>query len=444
MASSEARPVTISSLELENVKRVRAVALEPRPTGLTVIGGRNAQGKTSVLDAICWALGGKRYEPDAPRRDGSVRDPSLRVVMSNGIVAERGGKSGTLKVTDPSGARAGQALLDSFVEQLALDLPKFMQASDKEKALALLRIIGVEDRLADLDRRESELCQRRLAVGQIERQRRGAAETMPRYPDAPTEEVDIADLAEQQREAMARNAENERRRYELSRLAADADELQREIERMGRELEARRERHAATLEMLGRLSVEADAMADADVSGIADAIESAQETNARVRANEAADAALAAAEESRAEYESLSEQIDGVRAERMGLLRSVDMPLEGLEVVDGLLAYGGHLWGDMSGAEQLMVATAIVRRLKPECGFVLVDKLEQFDTQALAEFGAWCEGEGLQVIGTRVSTGDECSVIIEDGLVAQAGGSVSAGEAGASRPAFVPNEGGAF
>lgn len=69
----------------------------------------------------------------------------------------------------------------------------------------------------------------------------------------------------------------------------------------------------------------------------------------------------------------------------------------------------------MSGSEQLKVATAIVRRLKPECGFVLVDKLEQMDLQTLAEFGAWAESEGLQVIGTRVSTGGECSLVIEDG-----------------------------
>ncbi len=71
----------------------------------------------------------------------------------------------------------------------------------------------------------------------------------------------------------------------------------------------------------------------------------------------------------------------------------------------------------MSGSEQLKVATAIVRKLNPECGFVLMDKLEQMDAKTLAEFGAWLEQEGLQVIATRVSTGGECSIIINDGYV---------------------------
>ena len=71
----------------------------------------------------------------------------------------------------------------------------------------------------------------------------------------------------------------------------------------------------------------------------------------------------------------------------------------------------------MSGSDQLKVATAIVRKLNSNCGFVLLDKLEQMDQESLKEFGDWLEAEGLQAIATRVSTGEECSIIIEDGYV---------------------------
>lgn len=56
----------IHSLSIENTKRVKAVTLEPNTDGLTVIGGRNGQGKTSVLDAIAWALGGDRLRRRTP------------------------------------------------------------------------------------------------------------------------------------------------------------------------------------------------------------------------------------------------------------------------------------------------------------------------------------------------------------------------------------------
>lgn len=101
----------------------------------------------------------------------------------------------------------------------------------------------------------------------------------------------------------------------------------------------------------------------------------------------------------------------------MKLLDNADMPLPGLSVQDGEITYKGQKWDNMSGSEQLRVATAIVRKLNPACGFVLLDALEAMDMTTLKEFGAWLCDEGLQAIATRVSTGDECSLIIEDGYV---------------------------
>ena len=114
--------VKINTLELENVKRIRAVKVEPAENGLTIIGGRNNQGKTSVLDSIAWALGGDQFRPSQAARDGSVVPPHLKIKLSNGIVVERSGKNSDLKVIDPDGRRAGQQLLNEFIEQLALDL----------------------------------------------------------------------------------------------------------------------------------------------------------------------------------------------------------------------------------------------------------------------------------------------------------------------------------
>ena len=125
--------VTITALEAENVKRIKAVALTPAPTGLTLVGGNNNQGKTSVLDALAWALGGDRFRPNAAQRDGAVAPAHLKVTLSNGVIVERKGKNSTLTVTDPTGRRSGQQLLNAFIEPLALDLPRFMEASDRRK-----------------------------------------------------------------------------------------------------------------------------------------------------------------------------------------------------------------------------------------------------------------------------------------------------------------------
>ena len=140
--------IKINEFQLENVKRIKAVSLCPTENGLTIIGGKNGQGKTSVLDAIAWALGGAKFAPTTALREGSVLPPALKITLSNGLVVERTGKNSTLKVTDAQGNKGGQQLLDEFIEELALDLPKFIQASNKEKAQTLLQIIGVGEELA--------------------------------------------------------------------------------------------------------------------------------------------------------------------------------------------------------------------------------------------------------------------------------------------------------
>lgn len=73
-------PIKITSLEAENVKRVRAVQLHPSENGLTIIGGNNNQGKTSLLDTIAWALGGDRFRPSMATREGSTIPPHIKVM----------------------------------------------------------------------------------------------------------------------------------------------------------------------------------------------------------------------------------------------------------------------------------------------------------------------------------------------------------------------------
>ena len=81
----------INKLEIDNVKRVKAVSLKPTENGLTIIGGNNGQGKTSILDAIAWTLGGDSYRPSQPERAGSMTPPTMKIIMSNGLVVERKG-----------------------------------------------------------------------------------------------------------------------------------------------------------------------------------------------------------------------------------------------------------------------------------------------------------------------------------------------------------------
>ena len=419
--------VKITALEAENVKRIKAVAFAPSPTGLTLVGGNNNQGKTSVLDALAWALGGDRFRPNAAQRDGAIAPAHLKVTLSNGVVVERKGKNASLTVTDPTGRRSGQQLLNAFVEPLALDLPRFMDASDKEKADILLRIIGIGSELHTRDLEIKGLYDKRTFTGQLAAQKKHFAEEMISYPEAPDEPVSASELIRQQQDILARNGENQR-------LRAQYAELEQQVQQCVDELKRTRERIATLQQLADELDAKhtklfnqretarktVSQLQDESTAELEASIRDIEETNRKVRANLEKSRAEDEAAQYASEYDRLTESIQQKRADRMALLNGADLPLPGLSVEDGVLTYKGKHWRDMSGSDQLRVAAAIVRRLNPDCGFVLLDKLEQMDMTTLQEFSAWLEAEGLQAIATRVSTGSECQIIIEDGMVKDA------------------------
>lgn len=429
--------VKIVSLTAENVKRVKAVHLEPTQNGLTIVGGRNNQGKTSILDAIAWALGGNSHRPSQAQREGSVVPPMINIKLSNGLEVVRRGKNSDLKVIDPSGQKAGQQLLNSFVEEFALDLPKFMEASNKDKANVLLQIIGVGQQLFTLEQQEKEKYNQRRTIGQIADQKEKFAKEQVFYPDAPSELVSISELIQQQQVILAKNGENQRKREYASQIKQQLDYQVAEVEHLKSALQEAENKLQTLSADYATAQRDAADLQDESTAELEKNIADIESINLKVRANLDRTKAEDDAQDYRDQYNALTAEIEDIRKQKTDLLDNADLPLPGLSVEDGELLYLGQRWDNMSGSQQLKVATAIVRKLKPKCGFILIDKLEQMDPITLQEFGEWLEQENLQAIATRVSTGDECSIIIEDGYAV---GSEVLPIAPATPKAFVPGQ----
>ena len=275
----------------------------------------------------------------------------------------------------------------------------------------MLQIIGVGARLAELELKEREIYNERLTVGRIADQKEKYAKEQIYYPDAPKELVSASELIKEQQGILAQNGENQRLRENLYKLEQEKQSINDQIqELLGRQSEVEEKLRVA------RMSTED--LQDQSTKDLEDNIANIEEVNRKVRANLDKEKAEEDAQDYLRQYGRLSSDLDEVRKSKMALLHEADLPLPGLSVEEGELIYNGHKWDNMSGSDQLKVATAIVRKLNPNCGFVLLDKLEQMDVATLNEFGSWLEEEGLQAIATRVSTGGECSIIIEDGYVA--------------------------
>lgn len=415
--------IRITLLVIENTGPIQVFECEPKPTGLTIIGGDNEQGKTAAIASACWALGGKKRAPAVPQRKGSALPPKVHVELSNGLIIDRAGKNSALTVKWANGKPANQSTLDALISEIALDLPKFMQANNKEKALILLDCLGIGEDLSRIDNRIDGLYQQRQDFGRELTTAKKLADGLPRHMDAPKEAVSVAELVKQQREADAQNRTNDEERGSLAQLGAERGEALEEIEHLETELAQIRERIASEGKKLKEYDMDiakqqavVAKLADIDTSAIVAQIESAEEINAKVAANDAKRRALADAADKQKQYDAMTEQLEEARTERLKLIERSPMPYPGLGFENGEITLDGIPWDGMSGEQQQQVAVAIAKGHKPNCRFAFLDGLEQQDMGKLARFGKWLEDHDMQILGTRVSTGPECDLIMVDGV----------------------------
>ena len=139
----------------ENIKKLRVV--EITPTGnLVQITGRNSAGKSSVLDAIFYALAGTKNIPSQPVRKGA-RKAMVKLDLGDVVVTRRftegGGSSLAVEGLDGSKFPSPQSMLDSLLGELAFDPLAFAQMESKAQLETLRRMVPLSVDIDALDDR---------------------------------------------------------------------------------------------------------------------------------------------------------------------------------------------------------------------------------------------------------------------------------------------------
>ena len=232
----------ILKLESENIKRLQAVEITPQGNVITV-GGDNAQGKSSLLDSIAYALGGKRAVCDKPVREG--QDKAKIVAELDDLIVSRtftqaGG--GTLTVSNKDGAKfsSPQKILDKLTGKLTFDPLEFTRMESKQQAETLKSLVGLD--FSEQDQKRKELYDQRTQVNRDIKKAQGNLETMPAHDDAPEKEVSVSQLASELQHRQEINRQNQEKRSELQTLegrVAKGQEYVSDIERQIQELQAK-------------------------------------------------------------------------------------------------------------------------------------------------------------------------------------------------------------
>jgi uncharacterized coiled-coil protein SlyX len=409
--------VKIVSLEAENYKRLRAVEITP-DGNLVVIGGRNAQGKSSVLDAIWAALGGREgNKASKPIRDGESR-AKVRLDLGDMIVTRVWtGESSTVKVESADGAvfKSPQALLDGLIGRLSFDPLAFTRLSPKEQRESLLGIVDIPVDLDAIDQKRAELFTERTDIG---RDGKAIGDVIV-DKDLPETETSASDILAKIRAANDHNANINKG---MERIAAWENAIatnRARIERLKEELAAAEDALADSVTDRNEAQAEVAAlMPRVDVTELEEQLSSVEDTNAAIRANNVARGKVAAKAKLRVQYDKLTEKIADLDKNKADALAAAEFPVPGLGFSESGVTYQDVPFDQASSAEQIRVSIAMAISGNPKLRVMRILDGSLLDDDNLKLIAEAATEHDMQVWVERVGTGDEIGVIIEDGQVA--------------------------
>jgi DNA repair exonuclease SbcCD ATPase subunit len=416
----------VTQLVAANFKRIRAVKIEFDGGGVVQISGENGAGKSSVLDALFAAIGGKKAAPADPVRHGEkeatievhLDDP--KVIISRSFTPD--GKT-ELKIESRAGERypSPQAMLDKLFGKLAFDPGAFMHLEAKQRIELLLSVVTykvdaakleelapeseIEDPIQRLRVRFESIYQDRTVEGRVHDQLKGelAALEAPREDD-PKESVNISDVVAKRDEMKRLNAVWQSNLAEFGALVKEATDLAARLKLV----EERRDQLKAIL----------DTTTPPDWSALDEQIENAEAINERIAAARRYENVAERLDESADKIQAKTAHLDRIKSYKEELVRTAVMPVQGLGFDKGDVTFDGVPFEQASQAQKVRVSAGIAMALNPALKVMLVRDgafLSEKSLALLAEIAA--EKEYLVLVET-VDTSGTVGIVIDDGAIA--------------------------
>jgi len=436
MSDSDKR-LKVVGFHAENVKRVKLVDLEiTGENGLVIIGGKNEQGKSSVLDSLMYALGGAKSVPPMPIHEGAEKG-EVSVILkgeSAEYIVRRTftEKKSYLSVETADGAtfKSPQAMLDGFIGELSFDPLAFGNLPPTEQREVILDLSGMRDELEENERKIQEAYEERRDIGRDGKTLKAKlnGEDMP---DGPDQEVDQSEILQKLRDARQEKEKND----DIRGASADAkrflntikDQLESEKETVA-ELEKRLEeakqavakteskvKNAAADHKLAR--EKADALKDPDIESIEDELEKVEETNRVVRERIRIQNLEKEYQAKREEYRAIDGHLEELRAERQKAIQSADMPIEGLSVSEDGIELNGKPWVQLSSSQRLKASVAIAMRKNPNLRVIRVEDGSMLDDDSMGMLSSMAEENDFHIWIERVGEDENMTIVLSNGEI---------------------------
>jgi len=411
----------ILRLKVHNVKGIRELDVVPGENALVIIGGKNGAGKSTALDSIVYALGGKKALPREPIRKGEERAEIVVELDELIVTRTMTPKTDKLLVASRDGApfSSPQAMLDKLVGRLSFDPLAFARLGEtaggrREQAEIVMEMAGLD--FADLDRKREETFNERTVENRRASDLKAQLAALPKYDDVPEVETQAGEIINELKAAREHNQQIEDAedgaldaRAVTGAIAEEITDLEQRLEVLKKNFEAKK----ATAISLGRDVAE---LGDRiDEGPIAAKLERLEEDNRRARANILRATTASDLKKAEADAEGLTEHLGRIDTAKKKRIREAKLPVPGLGFDTEGLTLNGLPFVQISGSEKLRCSVAMGMAMNPELRVMLIDQGSELDGDNLELLREMAVEAGAQIWMARVSEGEECTIIMEDG-----------------------------
>ena len=424
----------LTKLHIENFKRIQAIEFEPEGP-VTIVGGLNEQGKSSLLDSISVLLQGKASKIPEPVRKGTKKamitgeilkdswDAFESMTITRTITAAG---NWYVKVTDKDGKafKSPEGMLREIFGD-PVDPVEFVKMTSAERVETMKRITGLD--FADLDATKKELYDERTLVGREIRQREENIKEMEVYPDAPLEKVSVTALLEKLGERQKVNRVNEHKREELKTIANEITGseqslfvMREELQRIQNKIAEAKKTHSNLTDEYAFLEKEIDSLEDANEQEVKDQISKVEETNNQIEANTRAAEEAEKLQYQQTKHKNLTKQIDDIEANKQAQLSKINFPVDGLSFNESDVLYNDLPFDakQLSSEELLRVSFAIAIAARPNLKNVLIREGSLLDENNLKLIGKMAEDAGIHVFVEVVGDdANKATILIENGEI---------------------------
>lgn len=397
----------IHELHVENIKRVKVVDITPKDN-VVILEGKNAQGKTSVLDSVAMVLGGKKLIPNEPVRKDEEK-AVIKVIVGDYEIT-RNWTSPTqsyLKITTKEGMKPSnpQGFLDGLIGNISFDPHEFVRMEKSKKAEMLKKIMKLD--LTELDQRINDVYEaRRLKRKSID----GMIAELRNYGDLPEPTgMSYAGAEKQLNEAKEFNEIILNARKTNSQLTEDIDNIKEKIE----ELESlMREKISEASKLNDKIKEKL-----IDIEPLKKNFALAETELRNQSYIERRDALRKEVKKEERELVLIEKKLTNSRVEKDERIKESKAPIKGLTVGDDGVQFNGIDIDQISLAEQIKVSMAIAMAENPQIKVILIRDGSLLDKESKKTITELAIKKDFQVWIERVAEKKGSAIYIEDGKV---------------------------